>query len=86
MAWVGKQREGLNIRVEGKYIKLVNMYVYLGGSISWNGRVDVEVRLRIQTGTNARRKVDGVMMDSTISRQLTGNVLNSCTRSAEAQR
>ena len=44
--WVGKQREELNIRLEGKDIKQVNSCVYLGGNISENGRVDVEVRRR----------------------------------------
>ncbi len=31
--WVGKQREELNIRLEGKDIKQVKNYVYLGGNI-----------------------------------------------------
>ena len=51
--WVGKQREALNIRLEGKYIKQVNKCVYLGRNISENGRVGVEVRCRIQAGANA---------------------------------
>ena len=50
---VGKQREELNIRLEGKYIKQVKHFVYLGGNIPENGRVDVEVRRRIQAGANA---------------------------------
>ena len=55
--WVGKQREELNIRLEGKYNKQVKHFVYLGGHISENGRVDVEVRHRIQAGANAWRNV-----------------------------
>ena len=51
--WVGKQREELNIRLEGKDVKQVKSSVCLGGNISENGRVDVEVRRRIQTGANA---------------------------------
>ena len=39
--WVGKQREELNIMLEGKYIKRVNNVVYLDGYISENGRVEV---------------------------------------------
>ena len=31
--WVGKQREELNIRLEGKDIKQVKNFVYLGGNI-----------------------------------------------------
>ena len=56
--WVGKlrERDELNIRLEGKYIKQVKRFVYLGGNISENGRVDVEVRRRIQAGANLWRK------------------------------
>ena len=54
--WVGKQREELNIRLEEKDIKQVNNFVYLGGNLSENGRVDVEVRRRIQAGANGGQK------------------------------
>ena len=74
--WVGKHREELNIRLEGKDIKQVKNFVYLGGNISENGRV--EVRRRIQAGANAWRNVEGVMMDRKISRKLKGEVLDSC--------
>ena len=70
--WVGKHREELNIRLEGKDIKQVKNFVYLGGNISENGRVDVEVRRRIQAGANAWRNVEGVMMDRKLSRKLKG--------------
>ena len=52
--------------------------MYLGGNISENGRVEVEVRRRIQAGANAWRNVEGVMMDRKISRKLKGKVLDSC--------
>ena len=45
--WVGKQRYELNIRLEEKDIKQVKNCVYLGGNISENGRLHVEVRRRI---------------------------------------
>ena len=76
--WVRKHREELNIRLEGKDIKQVNNVVYLGGNISENGRVEVEVRRRIQAGANAWRNVEGVMMDRKISRKLKRKVLDSC--------
>ena len=41
--WVGKHREELNIRLEGKDIKQVHNCVYLGGNTSENGRMEVEV-------------------------------------------
>ena len=72
--------------LEGKYIKQVKNVVYLGGNISENGRVDVEVRRRIQAGANARRNVDGVMVDSKISRKLKGKVLDSCVVPASTYR
>ena len=60
--WVGKHKEELNIRLEGKDIKQVNMCVYLGGNISESGRVDMAIGRRIQAGANAWRKVEGVMV------------------------
>ena len=75
--WVGKHKEELNIRLEGKYIKQVNNVVYIGGHITENGRVDVEVRRRIQAGANAWRNVEGVMVATKISRKLKGKVLDS---------
>ena len=64
--WVGKQRDELNIMLEAKNIKQVKNVVYLGGNISENGRVDVEVARRIQAGENAWRNVEGVMVDRNI--------------------
>ena len=75
--WIGKQREELKIRLEGKYIKQVMNVVYLGGNISENGRVEVEVRRKRQSGANAWRNVEEVMMDRKISRKLNGKVLDS---------
>ena len=56
----------------------------LGGNISENGRVKVEVRRRIQAGENVWRNVDGVMMDRKISRKQKGDVLDSCVVLATA--
>ena len=53
--WVGKQREELNIRLEEKDIKQVKNFVYLGGNISENGRVDVEVRRRISSHVHIKQ-------------------------------
>ena len=49
--WYGvriRERKELNIRLEGKHIKQVKHVVHLGGNVSQNGRVDVEVWRRIQ--------------------------------------
>ena len=61
--------------LEGKDIKQVNNFVYLGGNIPENRQVDVEVRRRIQAGANAWRNVE---VDRKISRKLKGKVLDSC--------
>ena len=56
--WVGHQREELNIRLDGKEIKQVGGFVYLGGMVMEDGHSEVEVRRRIQAGVNAWRKVE----------------------------
>ena len=43
LMWVGKQREEVNIWLEEKAIKQVNIVVYLGGNICDNGRVGMYV-------------------------------------------
>ena len=70
VTWIGKQREELNIRLDGKDIKQVNNVVYLSGNISENGR-------RIQAGANAWRNVESVIVDRKIPRKLKGKVLDS---------
>ena len=60
--WVGEQRDEINIRLEERDFKQVENVVYLGEHISENGRVEVEVRRRIQAGANAWRNVAGVMV------------------------
>ena len=69
--WVVKHN-----RLKGKDIKQVNNGVYRRGNISENGRVEVEVRRRIQARANARRHEERVMMDKTISRKLKVKVLD----------
>ena len=49
----------------------------MGGHISENGRVGVEVRHKIPAGANARRNVEGVIVDRNTPRKLKGKVLYS---------
>ena len=58
--------------MEGKDVKQVKNVMYLGENISENGRVEVEVRRRIQAEANAWIDEEGVMMDRTISRKPKG--------------
>ena len=46
--------------------------------VTEDGLSEVEVRRRIQAGANARRKVEGVMLDRTFSKKLKGKVLRAC--------
>ena len=41
--WVRNQREELNIRLDGKEIKHVDGFVYLGGMATEDGHSEVEV-------------------------------------------
>ena len=78
MGW--QTERGAKHQVGREDVKQVKKCMYLGGNISKNGRVEVEVevRSRIQAGANAWRNVEGVMMDRKISRKLKGDVLDSC--------
>ena len=80
--WVGHQREELNIRVDGKEIKQVDGFVYLGGMFTEDGHSAAEVRRRTQAGANAWRKVGRVMLDRKISKNLKGKVLRTCVTPA----
>ena len=57
--WVGHQREELNIRLDGKEIKQVGGFVYLGGMVTEDGHSATEVRRQTQAGANAWRKIEG---------------------------
>ena len=80
--WVRHQREELNIRLDGKEIKQVDGFVYLGGMVADDGHSEVEVRLRMQVGVNAWRKVEGVMLDRNILKRLKGKVQRECVTPA----
>ena len=80
--WVGHQREVLNIRLDGKEIKQVDGFVYLGGMVTEDGHSAAEVRRQTQAGANAWRKVEGVMLDRKISKKLKGKVLRTCVTPA----
>ena len=53
--WVGPQIEEVNIRLDGKEIKEVDGFVYLGGMVTEDGLSEAEVRRRTQAGVNAWR-------------------------------
>ena len=57
-------------------------FVYLGGMVTGDGHSAAEVRRQTQAGANAWRKVEGVMLDRTISKKLKGKVLRTCVTPA----
>ena len=57
-------------------------FVYLGGMVTEDGHSVAVVPRRTQAGANAWRKVEGVMLDKTISKKLNGKVLRICVTPA----
>ena len=68
--------------MDGKEIKQVDCFVYLGGMVTEDGQSELEVRRRIQAGANAWRKVEGFMLDRTISKKLIEKVMRACVTPA----
>ena len=64
----------MNIRLEGKAIRQGNRFEYLGGTVVGDGRSGAEMLRRIQVGTNAWRRVEGLIADRKILRKLKGKV------------
>ena len=54
--WVGHQREELNIRLDGKEIKQVDGFVYLGGMVTEDGYSAAEVRRRTQAALTEQQQ------------------------------
>ena len=58
---IGRQREELDIELEGKKLTQGDNFVYLGGAVCGDGKMEREVRRRAQAGANAWRAVEGLM-------------------------
>ena len=76
--WVSSRRKEIEVTVNEQKLKQVSNFVYLGGALSEDGRIDTEVNRRVRAGGYAWSKVEGVMLDSKISRRLKGRVLSAC--------
>ena len=55
MLHIGRQREELDIELEGKKLNQRDSFVYLGGAVCGDGKTEREVRRRVQAGANAWR-------------------------------
>ena len=65
-------------RLAGREIRQGNRFEYLGGTVTRDGKFEAEVWRRIQVAANAWRRVEGVMVDRKISRELKGKVMVTC--------
>ena len=54
--WIGEQEVDLHVAVDGKTIKQVNSFVYLGGSSK-------EIQRKVQAGAAAWKRVEGIICD-----------------------
>ena len=67
MLHIDHQREELDIELEGKKLTQGDSLVYRGGAVCGDGKMEREVRRRVQAGANAWRAVEEVMADRRIS-------------------
>ena len=79
---IGRQREELDIELEGKKLTQWDSFVYLGGAVCGDWKTEREVRRRAQAGENVWRAVEGVMADRRISKRLTVKVMRTCVTPA----
>ena len=80
--WIGEQEVDLHVVVDGKTVKHVNSFVYLGGTVYENGESSKEIQRRVQAGEAAWRRVEGIMWDRKLKKQLKGKVLEACVVAA----
>ena len=78
--WIGKQEVDLHVVVDGKTITQVNSFVYLGGTVCEDGGSSKERQWRVQAGAAAAawRRVECIMWDRKLKKQLKGKVLEAC--------
>ena len=76
--WIGEQEVELHVVVDGKTIKQVNRFVYLGDTVCEDGGSSKEIQRRVQAGAAAWRRVEGFVWDRKLKKQLKGKVLEAC--------
>ena len=76
--WIGKQKVDLHAVVDEKTIKQVNSFVYLGGTVCEDGGNSKKIQRRVQAGAAVWRRVEGIMWDRKLKKQLKGKVLEVC--------
>ncbi|KAK3548848.1 hypothetical protein QTP70_021035, partial [Hemibagrus guttatus] len=77
------EREGSGtVRLQGKEVKKVQEFKYLGSTVQSNGECGKEVKKQVQAGWNGWRKVSGVLCDRKISTRIKGKVYRTVVRPA----
>ena len=76
--WIGEQEVDLHVVVDEKTIKQVNSLVYLGSTVCEDGGSSKEIQRRVEAGAAAWRRVEGIMWDRKLKKQLKGKVLETC--------
>ncbi|KAK3560275.1 hypothetical protein QTP86_004207 [Hemibagrus guttatus] len=77
------EREGSGtVRLQGKEVKKVQEFKYLGSTVQSNGECGKEVKKRVQAGWNGWTKVSGVLCDRKISARIKGKVYRTVVRAA----
>ena len=76
--WIGEQEVDLHVVVDGNTIKLVNSFVYLGGTVCEDGGSSKETQRRVQAGAAAWRRVEDIIWGRKLKKQLKGKVLEAC--------
>ena len=59
--WIGEQEVDLHVIVDGKTVKQVNSFVYLGGTVCDDGGSSKAIQRIVQTGAAAWRRMEGIM-------------------------
>ena len=76
--WIGEQEVDLHEVLDGKTINQVNSFVYLGSTVREDGGSSKEIQRSVQAGAAAWRRVEGIMWDRKLKKQLQRKVLEAC--------
>ena len=68
--WIGEQDMEIHVVLDENTINQVNSFVYLGGTVCEDGECSKKIQRRVQAGAAAWRRVEGIMWDRKLKKQL----------------
>ena len=80
--WIGEQKMEIHVVLDGKIITQVNSFVCLGGTVCVDGESSKEIQRRVQAGAAAWSRVEGIIWDRKLKKQLKAKVLEACVEPA----